>query len=181
MLPSRKQSIFFPETRSISINLVSVSYWVTQNSVHCQRVENMDSKSCMFIMDYIGAEVKTLRPLSSQTSNISKKRFICVKRLHREFSCIQTTSCTRNWKPLLAGTKNVHKIKLLIWKGTISFINKSVHFGLGQLKSGEKFDVNVLWKHNVDEYNLSGNKYLFIMKKFVSDCTLCALNLKYIV
>ena len=54
-----------------------------------------------------------------------------------------------------------------------------MHCGSGQLKSGEKFAVNFLRKCNVGEYNLSGNEYLFIMKECVSDCNLCALNLKY--
>jgi len=85
MLPSRRQSIFFPVTGGISINLVSVSYRVAQNSVHCQGVKNMDSKNRMFLIAYTGAEVKTLRYLSSQTRNILKKSFICVKRLHREY------------------------------------------------------------------------------------------------
>jgi len=44
--------------------------------------------------------------------------------------------------------KNVHKIKHLVWKGTISFINMSMHCVSGQLNSGEKFDVDVLWKCN---------------------------------
>jgi hypothetical protein len=41
--------------------------------------------------------------------------------------------------------KNVDKMKHLIWKGTVSFINISVHCGSGQLNSGEKFDVKGLW------------------------------------
>jgi len=58
--------------------------------------KNMGSKRRMFLTAYIGAEVKNVRHFSSQTGNISEKNSICVKRLHREFSCIQTTSCTRN-------------------------------------------------------------------------------------
>jgi hypothetical protein len=37
-------------------------------------------------------------------------------------------------KTSLGRYNKVHKIKHLVWKGTISFINKSVHVGSGQLK-----------------------------------------------
>lgn len=72
--------------------------------------------------------------------------------------------------------KNVHKIKHLVWKATISFINMLVHCGSGQLSSGEKFDVNGLWKCNVDVYNLTGNKFFYY--EGICDFTLCAVYLK---
>jgi hypothetical protein len=56
----------------------------------------MVSKRHKFLTAYIGAEVKNLRNLFLKTGGISERSFTYVKRLHKEFSCIQTTSCTRN-------------------------------------------------------------------------------------
>lgn len=136
----------------------------------------MDRESCKFLMAYTGAEVKTLRHLSLKTGGISERSFICVKRLHREFSCIQTTSCTRNWKPLLAGTKKCSSNKHLVWKGTISFISKLMLCGSIQLNSGEKFDVKFcgfeLWM--IITYLAMS----FFYYEWICDFILCALYLK---
>jgi hypothetical protein len=75
----------------------------------------MDSKSHMFLMAYTGAEVKTLRHLSSQTGNILKKSFICVKRLHTEFSCIQQLLAQENEN--LSWQVQKMSIKSNIWFG----------------------------------------------------------------